>query len=466
MSRTCYAAAFLLVATLFFSCKKNDLITGSDASVYFSTDTLKFDTVFTTVGSVTKSFKIFNNNDGRLKLDQVKLMGSNASSFTTNIDGIATPELRDIEIAANDSIYVFVTVTIDPNAAQIPFIVSDSILVEYNGNNRFVQLEAYGKNARFLRGETLLANTTFNNDLPYVILGGLRVDTNVTLTINPGTELYFHANAPLVVDGSLVAIGSVSQPILFTGDRLDEYYRDLPGSWPGIYLRQASTNHHLKFCHIINAYQGISSVGPSLTLSPKLKLEQSQVRNIYDAGLFFLSSSAEVSNTLIANCGSNLQIRQGGEYAFTHCTMASYPGFNFFRNTPVVSIYNYDEVNGQRATADLTATLTNCIIWGEGSIMENEIETGKDDNANFTLTLDHCLHKSPDAPLHTIFLSPIPNLDPQFDSIDVYNNYYDFHIGSEFAPGLDAGTLTPFAKDLDDRERNVGVPDVGAYEKQ
>src|SRR5699024_3344997 len=110
-------------------------------------------------------------------------------SFTTNIDGVATPELRDIEIAANDSIYVFVTVTIDPNAAQIPFIVSDSILVEYNGNNRFVQLEAYGKNARFLRGETLITNTTFNNDLPYVILEGLRVDTNVTLTINPGTEL-------------------------------------------------------------------------------------------------------------------------------------------------------------------------------------------------------------------------------------------------------------------------------------
>ena len=39
----------------------------------FSTDTLKFDTVFTSLGSVTRSFKIYNTNNKRVKINQIKL---------------------------------------------------------------------------------------------------------------------------------------------------------------------------------------------------------------------------------------------------------------------------------------------------------------------------------------------------------------------------------------------------------
>ncbi len=421
--------------------------------------------MFTSVGSVTKSFKIFNNNKGRLKLDRVKLMGGSSSSFRTNINGAATDELHNIELEANDSIYVFVTVTIDPNAAQIPFIVSDSILVEYNSNSKYVQLEAFGKNARFLRGETLSQNTSFDNSLPYVILDGLRVDTGVSLTIPAGTELYFHANSPLIIDGTLNAAGTVTNPVLFTGDRLDEYYRDLPGSWPGIYFRGSSESNTLKFCHIINAYQGIVASGPSPTL-PKINVEQCEIRNIYDAGMYLVATSANVSNTLVANCGSNLVIRQGGNHTFTHCTFASYSNFNVFRTEPVVSVYNYNDADGFRTIGDLNATFTNCIIWGEGGIADSEFLTGKDDNAGFSLTVSHSIYRSPAPPANATLISTIPNSDPLFDSIDVFNNYYDFRIGSEFAPGKDAGTPTPLVKDLDDANRNVGAPDLGAYEKQ
>ncbi|RYG34921.1 MAG: hypothetical protein EOO01_31880 [Chitinophagaceae bacterium] len=372
MSKALPSLAFIIVITvLFFSCKKNDLITSHDASVYFSTDSLKFDTVFTSVGSVTHSFKIFNNNDGRLKLDRVKLMGGSTSAYRTNINGAATDELQDVEIDAKDSIYVFVTVTIDPNAAQIPFIVSDSILVEYNGNNKYVQLEAFGKNARFLRAETLSQNTTFDNSLPYVILDGLRVDTGVSLTILPGTELYFHANSPLIVDGTLDAEGTVSNRVLFTGDRLDEYYRDLPGSWPGIFFRGSSEGNHLQFCNIINAYQGIVASGASSSSLPKVRIDQCEIRNIYDAGIYLLATSADISNTLVANCGSNVLIKQGGVYSFTHCTFASYSTFNMFRTEPVVSVYNYNDGDGIRMTGDLNATFTNCIICFMETVVSN-----------------------------------------------------------------------------------------------
>lgn len=467
MSRSIFSLVLFVAGTVFFfSCKKNDLITSGDASVYFSTDSLKFDTVFTSVGSVTKSFKIFNNNSGRLKLSRVKLMGGNNSSYSTNINGAATEELRDIEIAANDSIYVFVTVTIDPDAAQTPFVVSDSILVEYNGNSKYVQLQAYGRNAHFLRGETISANTVFNSTLPYVILDGLHIDTGITLTLLPGTQLYFHADAPLVIDGSLSARGTVQDRILFTGDRLDEYYRDLPGSWPGIFFRNSSSANELQFCNIINAYQGIVSVAPASSPNPAIKIEQCEVRNIYDAGLYFVATSADVSNTLVANCGTNLLISRGGNYNFTHNTFASYSTFNSFRTEPVASLYNYDDVNGIRTTGDLDAAFTNCIIWGEGGIAESEIFTGRDNSAGFSLTLDHTLYRSPLPPADAVLISSFANTDPMFDSIDVFNNFFNFRVSANFAPGKDAGRPTTFLKDLDDANRNVGMPDLGAYEKQ
>ena len=37
---------------------------------------------------------------------------------------------------------------------------------------------------------------------------GLQVDTGVTLTINPGTRVHLHADAPFVVDGTLIANGT------------------------------------------------------------------------------------------------------------------------------------------------------------------------------------------------------------------------------------------------------------------
>ena len=83
----------------------------------------------------------------------------------------ATSEATNIEIEANDSVYVFVQVNVDPNAANLPFIIRDSIQVSYNGNNRLVQLEAWGQNAHFFRNKEITANETWNNDLPYVILG-------------------------------------------------------------------------------------------------------------------------------------------------------------------------------------------------------------------------------------------------------------------------------------------------------
>jgi hypothetical protein len=63
----------LIVMVQFFSSCKKDTFLMNGGTLSFSTDTLKFDTVFTSLGSVTRSFKIYNTNNKRVKINQIKL---------------------------------------------------------------------------------------------------------------------------------------------------------------------------------------------------------------------------------------------------------------------------------------------------------------------------------------------------------------------------------------------------------
>jgi hypothetical protein len=49
----------------------------------------------------------------------------------------------------------------------------------------------------------------------------------------------------------------------------------------------------------------------------------------------------------------------------------------------------------------------------------------------------------------------------------VNKKIFDFRITKNAAsPAINAGALTGFPKDLDDKNRNIGLPDLGCYEKQ
>ncbi|MBS1604305.1 MAG: hypothetical protein JST42_16685, partial [Bacteroidetes bacterium] len=154
-------------------------------------------------------------------------MGGANSSYSINIDGVAGAERSNIDLDAGDSLYVFVAVKIDPGNATLPFVVQDSIAVSFNGKRQYIQLQAYGQNAHFLRNQVISTNTVWDRSLPYVILGSLQIDTGATLTIPAGCRVYFHADAPMLVDGTLrVNVDrAASARVYFLGDRLDDSYR-------------------------------------------------------------------------------------------------------------------------------------------------------------------------------------------------------------------------------------------------
>ncbi len=469
MKKDFFAFCLLLFAfcLLLSSCKKDTFITSADARLRLTTDSLKYDTVFTTTGSITKSFKIINENNQKLRLSKVKLMGGATSAYKINVNGSAITEVSDLEIAANDSIYVFVSVTINPNAANLPFIVSDSILISYNSNNRFVQLQAYGQNAVFLRNTVITGNASFTNTLPYVILGSIRIDTTATLTIPQGCKIYAHADAPIIIDGTLITNGTKNNEVVFEGDRLDNDYKDLPASWPGIYFRGSSKNNVLTYAIIKNAYQAVVAQSPSVNANPKIILHQCVIDNAYDAGILCANTSLQADNSLISNCGSNIAIIYGGDYNFTNCTVASYSSLYITHKNPVLSVSNFATQGGTTVTTNLNSVFRNCIFWADSSgFVSNEVVVNKQGSNSFTVLFEKNIYRGASDPVNSTLNGNIRNMDPSFDSIDGFKRYYDFRITkNNTAPGINKGTVTLFTKDLNDKNRNNGLPDLGCYEK-
>jgi hypothetical protein len=457
----------LLLLSFALACRKDNFITSPNAVIQLSTDTLFFDTVFVSTGSITQFVKIVNVNNQRLRLSDVRLMGGSGSYFHLNIDGVAGPERDNIDLDAGDSLYIFAAVQIDPRSANLPFVVQDSIEVAFNGNKQFIQLQAYGQNAHFFRNAVLKGATVWDNQLPYVILGGLRVDTNAMLTISPGAKVYFHADAPLLVDGSLVVNGQKydSTRVSFQGDRLDAPYNGFPGGFPGIYFRESSAGNHLQYAVIRNANQAIVAVSPPAGSSPKVLLDQCIIDNSYDAGILAVGGSLQANNCLISNCGKNIVIGGGGTYQFTHCTAAAYSNLLVTHSQPVLQIADVAQRGSSVVSLDMQASFTNCIFWGGNGTVDNEVVVSRQGTHTFNVSFLNSLWKVKTPPQGVTSAGTIANQDPLFDSVNNSRAYYDFHLRAG-SPAAGAGVGTPVLIDLDGNLRPVSSPDLGCYQRK
>lgn len=458
-----WSGFFIPFLFLLLSCGKEPFIRSADARLSVSADTLKYDTVFVSAGSVYQRLVIKNENDRQLRISSIDLSGGTGSVFKMNVDGVAGSGFSDIVIRANDSLYVFVQVNVDPSASGLPFVLRDSISIRYNGNEKKVQLEAWGQNARFLRNHVLNADETWNNDLPYVILGSLQVPAGKTLTIDKGSRIYMHADAPLVINGRLRVLGEkdTADRVYFQGDRLDEPYKNYPASWPGIYFLDEATDNLLQYAVIRNAYQAIGLQGPSGNSQPKLLLYESVIDNAWDAGIIALNSSITARNCLISNCGKNILLAEGGQYQFTHCTVVSYANRFVEHKEPVLSLSNA----AGSGSAALDAVFRNCIFWGDNGLVNDEVQVERSGSAPFNVLFDYNLWKVQNNPSGVTINQVINNQPPLFDSVNTIQSVYNFRL-KEGSPALNKGTVTSVSTDLDGRPRPAGLPDLGCFEKQ
>ena len=447
------------------SCKKDPAGNNGMDPFHISEDIIYFDTLFTTTGSVTQYFKIYNDSKRTIRLPGITLAGGAASLFKINVDGVAGPSVSNAEIEGKDSLYVFVSVKIDPQSGNLPFLVEDSIGIEMADGTRWIQLQAWGQDANFIRSGLITGRKIWTKTKPYVIIGALQIEEGAELIIDKGARIFLHADAALIVDGMLRAKGEKydSTHIIFTGDRLDEGYKEYPGAWPGIFFRESSVNNLLSFVEIRNAYQGIVTSGPTLNNFPKLTMESCIVTNCYDAGIIGRSSDMKLSNTLISNCGKNILLLQGGNYSFTHCTDVAVSNAYILHKQPVLALTDYFKIGDQLLVGDMKAEFINCIFWGQNSVVEDEVVADREAAGIFDVSFINCLWKMKTIPPDFISEAMILNQDPLFVSSGSPETPDNFRL-TESSPVNNTGKAAGILTDLDGNPRDPSNPDPGAYE--
>lgn len=449
----------VLLVALFSGCKKDKIF--SKDHLDFSKDTVLFDTVFTTVGSTTKSFRIYNNNNAKILVEEIELMGGENSPFRINVDGVSGLSFEDVIIPRNDSLFVFVEVTLEVNNTTNPLVISDSIRFRTNGLDQYVFLDVWGQDAYFHVNE--IVSGTWANDKPHVIYGIAAVgypglDSNLTLTIPQGTEVYCHKDAFLYVYKSTLLIqGTLGNEVLFQGDRLEAFYDDVSGQWGGIILEQ-SISSNINYLTMKNSGYGLQVNGTGSPVS--LNVSNTIVDNTDFFGFIVAKGGSIVAeNCIFGKAGlMSTFLFGGGTAVFTHCNFVNY--WSGSRGGPAFGVKNYWIEDDIIYTADADYTIYNSIFYGN-SEDEFIIDTLFDAPAVFDIQVSNCLIRRTNGVYIYDYLDNIIwNLDPQFTDPSTG----DLHIAST-SPANNAGDPS-FATllDLEGVARNLSTPDIGVYE--
>lgn len=441
------------------SCRKDVFNTDPAFELSFSRDTVLFDTVFTSQGSAVRHFRVFNKSNQRIKLSTVYLAGGDVSYFRLNVNGVPGKAFDDIIIEPRDSIYIFAAVTINPNNENTPFLVKDSVFFNLNGKQQKVLLLAYGQNAYFHYGERIKNDTIWPTDKPHVVINSLVVDSFKTLNLQPGTHVYMHANSALFVYGTLKATGTLHDSIVFLGDRLENYFKDLPGNWGYLRFLRSSVNNILEHVIIKDALIGVVCDSLSNNGNYKVVLKKCTIKNIYYSGISAASGSIKAENCLMHSCGDYVaQLYYGGDYSFDNCTFANYSNTVINHQKPIFLLTNYFVSNNVVYSFPyMNASVRNCIIYG-GLDDELFVDSVNAPGYTFNYSFKNCNIRSTKT-LNNNYLLTQQNQNPLFEDF----SKQDFRITGS-SPCKNAGMfISGITDDILDKPRD-GQPDIGAYE--
>lgn len=470
-----------MAAAWLAACDSYDTFTTDrSATLAFSTDTVRFDTLLATVPSATKTLIVYNHGDKGVRISSVRLEAGADSPFRINIDGQdlsrTTDNLAtDFDVRRRDSIIVRIEVTMPEEATDSVTTVSDRLAFRLeSGIEQTTALVAYGQRADFHRAWVVTADTTLRPYRPIVIYDSLVVAAGATLTLDAGTQLLFHEGAGVEVHGTLVAHGTLEAPVVLRGDRTDHIfdyltYDRLPSRWQGVRLHPESMLNELEYVDLHSGFYGILC-DSALTDTLKLRLNACRIHNLGGDGLRVKAATVEVANTELSNTLGHCVSLVGGSSAFTHCTLAQFYALDANRGD---ALHLTNRGDDDTYYPMRRASFVNCVITGyaEDVLMGAWFEN-QDYEANYYF--QNC------------FIATVPTDDParfvaityddpksetasyrNFKLIDTHNFVYDFTPDSASAiRGMaDIPAAQPWPLDRLGRSRLAdGAPDAGCYE--
>jgi hypothetical protein len=493
-------------------CKPREEELQTSGGLEFSADTVKFDTVFTTLRTITKRLWVYNRNPKGVTVDLISLDKPTSSPYTLIINGDLKQTANNVFIRGQDSLLILVRAKLNDsgqNGAAKDYVQEENLNFRTNGQDQHVLLRSFGQNIYLHDGTTLSCSEVWTNDRPHVLYNSVVVPATCTLRIKPGTRIYAHAGATLIVEGTLLVnspadftppSGSANDTISatnanivrFTGDRSEAQYATAPGQWTGIVLDASSRGNVIRYAQIQNATFGVLLYNPrNLSPMPDVDIRNTVIRYISGsnvgfagaasntglpgAGVLSLSGKVQLTNTLLSDCYEYALLGYGGgDYTLNYCTIANYAPAIPARSTSSLRFTNVSALDDKvkNTTPPLSVKLYNSIVWGASEdelLLENYDDYKATVDVRNTLLRTKLYAAGTDAAgkpgLGQASLNNVINSDPKFKRVYA-GGRDDYRLGDK-SPALDRATqqVAPIVdRDLLNLPRNRNHPDLGAYQ--
>lgn len=455
--------AVLAAATTLTGCIEDGFTTSPSDRPVFSTDTLRLGDVFTGELTPTHRFTVRNPHSKALNISSITAIGGDW--LRLNVDGISGSGFSDVEIRANDSIFVFVEANL-PETEGLRTDYEAKLTFTTNGVAETVVITAGGVNATRLKGRVFDADTRLEAGRPYIIYDSLVVAPDVRLTLGAGTHLCFHDKSSLIVYGSLTAEGTPESPVEMSGDRTGNVVGDISfdimsRQWNGVYFTDSSKDNTLTGTVVRNTWDGVSIEGDGNADTPRLRMTNCRLRNSGGLVLSAVHSSVEAVGCEFAEGSHGLVFLQGGNHRFDQCTFANYYLFTVVGGPAIgMSHLSSDVDKGADDGSGLPymeATFSNSIIYGLGPSLSHGDLTGS------RVYFRTCLFKDAGSDDDN-FIACLWDKDPLYYTVrDEY--IFDYRLRDE-SPAIGAAdpvlSLPGAATDFYGLERGA-APDLGAY---
>jgi hypothetical protein len=438
---------------------------------------------------------VYNKNSKPLLISSIRLKNAGESGFKINVDGMAGIDFKEVEIRANDSLYVLVDIKPKETGENQPAIITDYIEFITNGQQQNVVLEAFSQDVAVWRGLTISSDYIIDSPKPFLIYDSLVIDEGVAVDVKEGITFYMDRNAEIIVKGTLRIKGTLENPVVFRGSRMDEMvgvpYDLIPGQWGGFRFTSTSFNNEIEYARIRNGNFGMK-FEPSEPSESKMKMRNVVLTNFKGTLIEAVNCRINAENCEFSNSRKALLDLTGGYYSFTHCTIANYyasyteAGWGNSDNETILLSNAYWDKTVEE-TPDTVyypieqAGFYNTIVWGMKDQSSSKIKLEESDKSFIRYYFENCLINAdaenddvnnPD--IVPMVVNCIINKNPEFvDTNPEKNNedqpefFYDFRIDS-ISPARNVANRNIAGQilyDLNgiDRFGDEG-PDIGAYE--
>lgn len=473
-----YIVFLAVILITISSCVDDDFSSSPDYNLQFSTDTVKFDTVFSKVPSSTRTMWVHNKSEKDLRCSNIRLLNGNQTGYRVNVDGVyLSPasgfQVQNVEIRKNDSIRVFVELTPPRNGTLEAKRLQDKLVFRLeSGNVEEIILDAFSWDAKELNHLVVTKDTTIESESPILVNGTIKVQEGATMTIPAGQTLYFSSNSGIEVDGKLVLSGTKDKNVTLRGSRLDNMFDYLPydlvsGQWNGIRFTGSSYDNKIEFADIHSAMNGIVC-DSSDVYKRKLNIENSIIHNCQGYGVEAINSDLYINNSQITNTLKDCLAIFGGKVFVGNSTIAQFYPFDSKRGAALRFSNSFNGTSllllSMQCVNDIITGYSEDVMFGEPDDSENP----------FNYMFKSCLIRTPEVTdeknknffTDVIWEEPSDTVsggEKNFKLVDIEKQYYDFHLsGNSKAIGT-ASVEHSTKTDRDGAERDE-KPDMGCYE--